>query len=161
MGVDEFIGKIVNYEPSVISIYGQNRQLVVEEPSLIAYDVEAKKALAVGRAAKNMIGAGGVVVGSPFKRGVVADFDRSRMLVQDLIRSHFPRLLIKPKIALFSNQDLTMVDYKAFSELLLVTGARTSFWGSPNYKIIEGRFQDKQALVPPSFGVIIEITYGE
>ncbi|MCJ7507820.1 MAG: rod shape-determining protein, partial [candidate division Zixibacteria bacterium] len=51
--------------------------IVLNEPSVVAIEVSTKKILAIGRAAKEMVGRtpGEIVAIRPLKDGVIADFE--------------------------------------------------------------------------------------
>ena len=58
-------------------VYMREKGIIVNEPSVVAINVQTKEVLAVGNEAKEMIGRtpGNIVAIRPMKDGVIADFD--------------------------------------------------------------------------------------
>ena len=58
-------------------VFVKGQGIVLSEPSVVAVDDKTEKVVAVGAAAKSMIGRtpGNIVAGRPLKDGVIADFE--------------------------------------------------------------------------------------
>lgn len=122
-----FISKCIPYKPSAITIYNEERQAVVQEPSLVAFDTRTGKIIAMGAAVRAAAGfSTTVAVCSPLKHGAVANFEFSRSLLLFLLnKAGRPRYWLRPKAALFVPLEVTQIEYKVYTELLECIGARS------------------------------------
>ena len=68
-------------------IHVRGRGIVLSEPSIIALDRTNHSVVAVGHAAKAMLGRtpGGIDVIRPLKDGVIADFDAAQRMLRDML----------------------------------------------------------------------------
>src|SRR5829696_5783381 len=80
--------------------------VVLSEPSVVAVDTKTDKVVAVGSAAKNMIGRtpAHIVASEPLKNGVIADFEVTDKMLTSFIRSpppqrSLPRYLLRTRAA--------------------------------------------------------------
>ena len=69
-------------------VYMKGRGIIIREPSVVAVDVHTDKVRCVGGAAKEVIGRTpeSVAVVRPLRDGVIADFDITISMLEDLIR---------------------------------------------------------------------------
>src|SRR5919205_2531930 len=67
--------------------------IVLSEPSVVAVDTKTEKVVAVGSAAKSMIGRtpSNIVATQPLKNGVIADFEITEKMLAYFIRSARPK----------------------------------------------------------------------
>src|SRR5215204_4544577 len=67
--------------------------IVLSEPSVVAIDQKTEKVVAVGSAAKSMIGRtpSSVVATQPLKNGVIADFEVTQKMLSYFIREARPK----------------------------------------------------------------------
>src|SRR5918996_2718438 len=79
--------------------------VVLSEPSVVAVDTKTEKVVAVGSAAKSMIGRtpSNVVATQPLKNGVIADFEVTQKMLSYFIREARPKLpfrryLLRPRV---------------------------------------------------------------
>jgi rod shape-determining protein MreB and related proteins len=108
-------------------IYVRGRGIVLNEPSVVALNVNTGQVLAVGADAKRMIGRtpGHIVAIRPLKDGVIADFDiTERMLRYFIQKVHKRRHLAKPRIVVAVPSGLTGVEQSAVKEAAHQAGAR-------------------------------------
>src|SRR4051794_31445799 len=111
-------------------IYVKGEGIVCNEPSVVAVQKEvrgARKVLAVGAAAKKMIGRtpGNIVAIRPLKDGVIADFDTTeRMLRYFIQKVHRRRHLAKPRIVVCVPSGITGVEQRAVKDAGYAAGAR-------------------------------------
>src|SRR5436309_7070194 len=68
-------------------VYVRGRGIVLSEPSIVAVDHANRSVVAVGHAAKAMLGRtpGGIDVIRPLKDGVIADFDAAQRMLRDML----------------------------------------------------------------------------
>ncbi|HEX6934737.1 MAG TPA: rod shape-determining protein [Streptosporangiaceae bacterium] len=108
-------------------IYVRGRGIVLNEPSVVALNLNSGQVLAVGIEAKRMIGRtpGNIVAIRPLKDGVIADFDvTERMLRYFIQKVHKRRHLAKPRIVIAVPSGLTGVEQSAVKEAAHQAGAR-------------------------------------
>ena len=108
-------------------IYVRGRGIVLNEPSVVALNLNTGQVVAVGTEAKRMIGRtpGNIVAIRPLKDGVIADFDvTERMLRYFIQKVHKRRHLAKPRIIIAVPSGLTGVEQSAVKEAAHQAGAR-------------------------------------
>jgi hypothetical protein len=82
-------------------VYVKGQGIVLNEPSVVAVDKRTNKVLAIGIAAKEMLGRTPYEIAAirPLKDGVIADFEVSEKMLADFIRRVVKhRYLMKPRI---------------------------------------------------------------
>jgi rod shape-determining protein MreB len=108
-------------------VFARGQGIVLNEPSVVAVEKATKKVLAVGAAAKEMLGRtpGEIAAIRPLKDGVIADFEISEMLLSDFIRRVIRhRYLIKPRIVISVPSGITEVEKRAVRDSAENAGAR-------------------------------------
>ena len=82
----KFVG--IDLGTANLLIYVKGEGIVLDEPSVVAIEVETKKALAVGLDAKEMLGRTPYRVQAirPLKDGVIADFEVTEMMLDYFIK---------------------------------------------------------------------------
>jgi len=112
---------------TLVSVKGKG--IVINEPSVVAIkdDRHKKKVLAVGKAAKEMVGKTpkNIVAIRPMKNGVIADFSVTEEMIRYFIQKvHNRKGLIRPRIVICVPYGLTQVERKAVKESAMSAGAR-------------------------------------
>jgi len=108
----------------------RGKGIVSNEPSVVAVQRSgngAKKVLAVGKEAKEMLGRtpGNIVAVRPMKDGVIADFEVTEAMLRYFItRVHNRRTLVKPRIIIGVPSGITEVEKRAVRDSALAAGAR-------------------------------------
>lgn len=113
-----------------ILIYIKGQGVVLNEPSVVAIDVETKKPLAVGSEAREMLGRtpGRVKAIRPMKDGVIADFEITEIMLNHFIRKvNGKSLFSRPRILICCPSNITQVEKNAIKEAAERTGARKVF----------------------------------
>jgi rod shape-determining protein MreB len=111
-------------------IYVKGKGIVIDEPSVVAVQKDARgarKILAVGKEAKEMIGRtpGQVTAIRPIKDGVIADFEVTEAMLRYFItRAHNRRAMVKPRIVICVPNGITEVEKRAVRESAESAGAR-------------------------------------
>ncbi|MBM4386111.1 MAG: rod shape-determining protein [Deltaproteobacteria bacterium] len=111
-------------------IYVKGKGIVACEPSVVAVQIDsrgAKRVLAVGREAKEMLGRtpGGIKAIRPMKDGVIADFEETEAMLRYFIsHSHNRRTLVRPRIIICVPFGITEVEKRAVKESAESAGAR-------------------------------------
>lgn len=114
------------HEPADILIYMQEKGLVLNEKSLIAYDTKTQKILAAGSEAERLakVDPDNVRILSPLRQGAIDDYMAAEKLFACLLRKALGKKpVIKPKIALCVPAGITVVEKKAVQDALYQAGA--------------------------------------
>lgn len=112
---------------TIITIGGKG--IVVNEPSVVAYDKKKKKVLAVGSEAYKMIGRTPeyIIAVKPLKDGVISDNNTTEAMVSAFIKKVSSSMMLKPRIILCVPSLITDVENRAVIEAALSAGARKVF----------------------------------
>lgn len=108
-------------------VYVSGKGIVLQEPSVVALDREAKIPLAVGEDAKKMLGRtpNDVIALRPLRDGVIADFDATEQMLKHFIRRvHEGKTLVAPRIVIGIPSGVTGVERRAVMEAAIQAGAR-------------------------------------
>jgi rod shape-determining protein MreB len=109
-------------------IYVKGRGIVLNEPSVVALDVDTREILAVGLEAKRMLGRtpGGIVAVRPLKDGVIADFEVTEKMLRDflsrVLRHRF--MPVRPKVLISVPSGITEVEKRAVRDSAESAGAK-------------------------------------
>ena len=110
-----------------ILIYIKGQGIVLNEPSVVAIDVETKRPLAFGSEANQMLGKTPFKVRAikPMKDGVIADFEITELMLDYYINKVKARgLFKKPRIVICCPADTTPVEKNAIREAAEKLGAK-------------------------------------
>jgi rod shape-determining protein MreB and related proteins len=108
-------------------VYVRNQGIVLNEPSVVAVEKSTGKVLAIGSAAKEMMGRtpGSIEAVRPLKDGVIADFEISEKLIADFLRRVVKhRYLMKPRVVISVPSGITEVEKRAVRDSAENAGAR-------------------------------------
>ncbi len=108
-------------------VYVKGQGIVLDEPSVVAIEKTTEKVLAIGSAAKEMMGRtpGGIEAIRPLKDGVIADFEISERLIADFIRRVVKhKFLMKPRVVVSVPSGITEVEKRAVRDSAENAGAR-------------------------------------
>ncbi|MCX7823647.1 MAG: rod shape-determining protein [Syntrophobacterales bacterium] len=107
-------------------IYLRGHGIVLNEPSVVAINQEDYRVVAVGRAAREMMGKHGkrIVIIRPLKDGVIADFEVTSIMIKSFLSSVLKRKhFIKPKLVIAVPTGITSVEKRAVIEAAEQAGA--------------------------------------
>lgn len=110
-----------------ILIYVKGEGVVLSEPSVVAIDKDTSKVLAIGQKAHEMIGKtpGSVIAMKPLKQGVIADFDKTEIMLDYFIKKIKGKTIFsKPRILICCPSNITQVEKNAIREVAERTGAK-------------------------------------
>lgn len=113
-----------------ILIYIKGQGIVLNEPSVVAIDVETKRPLAFGMSANQMLGKTPFKVKAikPMKDGVIADFEITEMMLDYFVNKIRARgVFKKPRIVICCPADTTPVEKNAIKEAAEKLGAKRVF----------------------------------
>jgi rod shape-determining protein MreB len=107
-------------------VFSKGTGIILNEPSVVAINTISKKVMAVGDAAKQMIGRtpGTIVAIRPLKDGVIADFDTTRDMLRYFLRKakatrNFFR---KPFVIICIPSGITEVEKRAIADAAVKAG---------------------------------------
>ena len=111
-----------------ILVYVKGKGVVLKEPSVVAYDRDTDKIVAIGEEARLMLGRtpGNIVAVRPLRQGVISDYTITEKMLKYFIqkaigRSYFGR---RPRISVCVPSQVTEVEKKAVEDATYAAGAR-------------------------------------
>lgn len=111
-------------------VYVRGKGIVLSEPSVVAVSLSDNRILAVGDAAKEMIGRtpADIKVYRPLKDGVIADYKVTQAMMKHFISKAVPRFkMFKPELVISVPAGITSTERRAVIEAALSAGARSAF----------------------------------
>lgn len=111
-------------------VYVRHQGIVLDEPSVVAIETSTDKVLAIGSAAKEMMGRtpSGISAIRPLRDGVIADFEISEKMISNFIRRVVKhRYLMKPRVIISVPSGITEVEKRAVRDSAENAGAREVF----------------------------------
>ncbi len=129
MGLFDFVSNDIGIDLGTANtlVFVRGQGIVLNEPSVVAVEKVSGKVLAVGSAAKEMLGRtpGEISAVRPLKDGVIADFEISEKLLSDFIKRVIKhKYLIKPRIVISVPSGITEVEKRAVRDSAENAGAR-------------------------------------
>ena len=111
------------------SIVIYNRQVVIDEPSIVAFDKTTNKIMAVGKRAQQMEGKNNRNIETirPLRGGVIADFEMAQHLIRELIKmTNISRSFMPPalRMVICIPSGITNVEERAVRESAEQAGAK-------------------------------------
>jgi rod shape-determining protein MreB and related proteins len=106
--------------------YVAGRGVVLNEPSIVAFQARDRSVLAVGTEAKAMLGRapGNIEVVRPLRHGVIADYDATeKMLYAFIRRAHPTRSPLRLRVVVSVPSGITQVERRAVQESASQAGA--------------------------------------
>ena len=111
-----------------ILVYVKGKGVVLKEPSVVAYDRDTNKIVAIGEEARLMLGRtpGNIVAIRPLRQGVISDYTITEKMLKYFVqkavgRSYFGR---RPRISVCVPSQVTEVEKKAVEDATYQAGAR-------------------------------------
>lgn len=114
---------------TLIKISGEE-DVILREPSVVAVNKKIKHVLAVGNAAKDMVGRtpGAIVAIRPLRDGVIADFEVTQAMLKHFFNTACKGSFFgKPRVVICVPSGVTEVEERAVEEAALQAGAREAF----------------------------------
>lgn len=107
------------YQPVVMRVYNKDRQLVLEDEVLCAYDIYTSKIEAIGREAQKFTENNQIEVVNPLKWGVVADYTVFEKIMKFQLQKVMKRMALKTRLAFCVPAKLSQVESIAFKDAFL------------------------------------------
>lgn len=108
----------------------QKKDIVLNEPSVVAVDKDTKKVLAVGHEAKDMIGKtpDNIIAVRPLREGVIADYDITEAMIKYFIKKVFGKFnILSPEVMICVPIEVTGVEKRAVLEAAISAGAKRAY----------------------------------
>lgn len=108
-----------------ILIFVEGKGIVVSEPSVVAFDTDTGKLLAVGQKASDMIGRNpdSITVVKPMRNGVISDFTATKAIVRVLLYKVCRNMVLKPNIVVCMPSTVTNLEKRTILDLVTAAGA--------------------------------------
>ena len=109
-----------------VLVYLDSKGIVINEPSAVALDKVTGKVLAVGSAAKKMLGRtpGNIVAARPLKNGAISDYDMTAAMLSEYLKRITRLSLVKPRVIVSVPSGITEVEERAVIQATKEAGAR-------------------------------------
>lgn len=112
-----------------ILIYSKQKGIVLNEPSVVAIDINTKEVIAVGSEAKEMIGKTpqNIVPIRPLKDGVIADYDITAQMLKAFLKKVSKKIgssMRKPTVVVCTPSGSTSVERRAIHNAVASYGAK-------------------------------------
>ncbi len=109
-----------------VIVYISGKGVVLREPSVVAFDKNTNKILAVGSEARHMLGRtpGHIVAVRPLREGVISDYTVTEKMLKYFINKALGRRIRKPHITVCVPSGVTEVEKKAVEDATYDAGAR-------------------------------------
>ncbi|GAA0407914.1 rod shape-determining protein [Paenibacillus motobuensis] len=143
-----------------VLIHVKGKGVVLDEPSVVAIDNDAKRVLAVGEDARRMVGRtpGNIVAIRPLRDGVIADFDVTETMMKYFIdRVGGKSWYSHPRILICAPTNITSVEQKSIREAAERSGAKEVFMEEEPKAAAIGAGMD---IFEPSGNMVVDIGGG-
>lgn len=112
-----------------ILIYSKTKGIILNEPSIVALDLQTQQVIAVGKEAKEMVGKTprNIVSIRPLESGVIADYDVTTQMLKVLLKKASKKAgysLRKPTVVICTPSGSTSVERRAIHNALTSYGAK-------------------------------------
>lgn len=112
-----------------ILIYSKTKGIVLNEPSVVAIDINTKNVVAVGAEAKEMVGKTpqNIVPIRPLKDGVIADYDVTAQMLKEFLKKVSKKMglsMRKPTVVVCTPSGSTSVERRAIHNAVTSYGAK-------------------------------------
>jgi len=104
--------------------------VLLEEPTIVAIEVEDQKMVAIGIEARDMLGKvpDSIEVARPLRNGVIADYEITETLLQYLLqRVSGSMRIFRPRVMVSVPYGVTSVERRAVYEAIMEAGSREAF----------------------------------
>ena len=111
-------------------VYVPSRGIVINEPSVVAVSLDDNKIMAVGAAAKEMIGRTPEAIAAvrPVRDGVIADYRITEAMIRHFIKKVMGRFsFFRPEVMVAVPAGITSTERRAVIEATLKAGAKTAY----------------------------------
>ncbi len=109
-----------------VIVYIKGKGVVLREPSVVAFDKDSNKILAVGSEARTMLGRtpGNIVAIRPLRQGVISDYTVTEKMLKYFINKAVGRTFRRPRITVCVPSGVTEVEKRAVEDATYTAGAK-------------------------------------
>jgi len=110
--------------------FADNNNVLLEEPTIVAIEVEDQKMVAAGLEARDMYGKvpESIEVARPLRNGVIADYEITETLLAYLLqRASGSMRIFRPRVMITVPYGVTSVERRAVFEAVMEAGSREAF----------------------------------
>ena len=127
MKVSKDIG--IDLGTATVIVYVQDKGIVLNEPSVVAIDMNADRIIKVGKDARVMLGRepDGVKAIRPLRDGVISHYDITLKMLQYFIRRACGSVWLPPRVVICVPTDITEVEERAVVAAAKDAGARKAY----------------------------------
>ncbi len=110
-------------------VYAKGRGIVLNEPTVIAYDTRSREVLAIGAEAWQMIGRtpGYIVAVRPLRQGAITDFDITERMLRVLLHRCGVSRVSRTRVLICVPSAITRVERRAVKEAARHAGASATY----------------------------------
>lgn len=115
---------------ATVLVYMKDKGIVLKEPSVVAIDKNKNKVLAVGEAARQMIGRtpGNIVALRPMRNGVISDYEMTEAMLKYFIKKGVGnRRISAPKVMVCIPSQATEIEKRAVIDAAKNAGAKNVY----------------------------------
>ncbi len=115
----------IDFGSSSLKIFSEDKGIVVDEPSVVAIDVETGNPIAFGAAADDISGRCGddIEIIEVIKNGVVSDFIYAERMLRFYLQRVCGNRIYKPNVLICVPTDVTSLEKKTFIDVVTQSGA--------------------------------------
>ncbi len=114
-----------------VLVYVKGKGVVINQPSVVAFEKGSKKLIAIGTKAKKMIGKepSNISVIRPLKHGVISDYTVTERMLKAFIKTAMQKrkMMGRPKICVCVPSGVTEVERRAVEDAVYKTGAKAVY----------------------------------
>lgn len=113
-----------------ILVFVKGQGIVINEPAVVAFDLDNNKIMAIGAEAKDMLGRtpGNIVAVRPLREGVIADYETTEAMLKYFIKKvSGSKIFFKPRVMVCVPIGITSVEKRAVIDATLQAGASKVF----------------------------------
>ncbi len=111
-----------------VLVYVKGKGIVINQPSVVAFEKKSKRLIAIGNKAKQMMGKApdNIEVIRPLKQGVISDFTVTERMLKAFIETAMQKkkMFSRPRICVCVPSGVTEVERRAVEDAVYNTGAK-------------------------------------
>ena len=110
-----------------VLVYEQNKGIVLNEPAVVALDINTGAVVAFGNAAFEMIGKtpDNIIAIKPLQNGVVSDFEITKILIDHCIKKVLKGIsIMQPNVVITAPSGVSEVELRAIEDACIYSGAK-------------------------------------
>ncbi len=114
-----------------VLVYVKGKGIVINQPSVVAFEKDTKKLIAIGTKAKKMIGKepSNISVIRPLKHGVISDYTVTERMLKAFIKTAMQKrkMMGRPKVCVCVPSGVTEVEKRAVEDAVYRAGAKSVY----------------------------------